>query len=514
MLLCLILLPLIGAGVSWFIDSSSVSGEKRLVPFFFSLATFILSLVIWFLFDNTSAQMFQMTWSPSAISGHTNSESVLLGIDAISLWMILLTAFLFPICILCSPASLCAVLAILESLLLSCWCIMDLLGFYILFESTLIPMFLLICLGGSRERKVRAAYLLVFYTLIGSLVWLPCVLFIYSEVGTTSLELLYMHKWGFNTQCILWWGFFLALAVKIPVVPVHLWLPEAHVEAPTAGSVLLAGVVLKLGTYGFLRFCLPLLPDACLYYSPLVCTISLIGLIYTSFSTLRQVDLKKVIAYSSIAHMNMANMALFTMHEQSYTGCLFMMISHGIVSPALFLLVGNVYSRYHTKSFRDLTGGFALTMPMWSAFFFVFSMANMALPLSPNFISECALFCGVFSTNTVLAICATFSMILSAAYTLWTYARIVHGLPNLNGTNYASSPGAQAGLHLMGTQEAQSNIHSGDLNKRNLNMTDSNRIEFWCLVPLAVCLLWLGLKPEMLIENISNSVFLLHYLIN
>jgi NADH-quinone oxidoreductase subunit M len=461
------------------------------MPFLFSLATFIVSLVVWFFFDATSEHMFQLTWSPAsnsgAMEGNINSESVLLGIDAISLWMILLTAFLFPICILCSPASLCTVLAILESLLLACWCIMDLLYFYILFESTLIPMFLLICLGGSRERKVRAAYLLVFYTLIGSLVWLPCVLFIYSEAGTTSLELLYTHKFGFNTQCILWWGFFIALAVKIPVVPVHLWLPEAHVEAPTAGSVLLAGVVLKLGTYGFLRFCLPLLPEASLYYSPLVCTLSLIGLIYTSFSTLRQVDLKKVIAYSSIAHMNMANMALFTMHEQSYTGCIYMMISHGIVSPALFLLVGNAYKRYHTKSFRDLTGGFALTMPLWSAFFFVFSMANMALPLSPNFISECALFCGVFSTNTVLAICATFSMILSAAYTLWTYARIVHGMPNLSGADNRLVP------------------HQ---------MADSTRLEYWCLVPLAVCLLWLGLKPELLIENLSNSVFVLHYLIN
>jgi proton-translocating NADH-quinone oxidoreductase chain M len=273
--------------------------------------------------------------------------------------------------------------------------------------------------------------------------------------------------------------FFLALAVKIPVVPIHLWLPEAHVEAPTAGSVLLAGVVLKLGTYGFLRFCLPLLPDACSYYSPLVLTLGLISLIYASLTTLRQVDLKKVIAYSSIAHMNMANMAIFTLHHQSMLASLFMMLSHGVVSPALFLCVSVVYDRFHSKLFRYLSGGAAITMPLFSIFFFIFSLANMALPLSPNFLSEFAILCGLFSSHVMATLLATFSMVLAAAYTLWAYARLVHGMPN---------------SHYM------------------INSTDLNRLEFWCLFPLLVCTLWLGLKPSLVLDSMTHSVLFLHEL--
>jgi proton-translocating NADH-quinone oxidoreductase chain M len=458
----LISLPLFGALFAWLFGNE----KARVISYFFTLITFFVSLVIWFFFDPISAQTFQLVWG-------------VFGIDAISLWMILLTTLLFPICILCSNANLCYLLLLLESILLASWCILDLLGFYVLYESILIPMFLLICLGGSRERKVRAADQLVFYTLIGSLIWLPCVLLMYSEAGTTNLELLYHHQWDFAAQCFLWWGFFLALAVKIPVVPIHLWLPEAHVEAPTAGSVLLAGVVLKLGSYGFLRFCLPLLPDACSYYGPLVITLGLVSLIYTSLTTLRQVDLKKVIAYSSIAHMNMANIAIFTLHDQSLVGCLFMMISHGVVSPALFLCVGIIYDRYHTKLFRYISGGCATTMPLFSIYFFLFSMANMALPLSPNFLSELAILCGIFSSHILVALLATVSMVLSAAYTLWAYARVVHGMPNPAYT---------------------------------VKMTDLNRREFWTLFPLLVCTVWLGIKPGSVLSSITNSVSHLHHL--
>nr|YP_010500134.1 NADH dehydrogenase subunit 4 [Gormaniella terricola]UWV18311.1 NADH dehydrogenase subunit 4 [Gormaniella terricola] len=462
LLITLILTPLVGAILVWF------TGPQNAFKYslWTTLISFVLSLGLWFCFDASSAEMFQLGWG-------------LVGLDGISLWMVLLTTLLFPICILCSPTSLCTVLLLLESMLLACWSVLDLLGFYVLFESTLIPMFLLICLGGSRDRKIRAAYQLVFYTLIGSLAWLPCVLLMYSEAGTTSIELLYAYNWSVDTQLFLWWGFFLALAVKIPVIPIHLWLPEAHVEAPTAGSVLLAGVVLKLGTYGFLRFCLPLLPDACLYYSPFVITLGLISLIYSSLTTLRQVDLKKVIAYSSIAHMNMANMAIFTLHDQSLLGSLFMMISHGVVSPALFLCVGVIYNRYHTKLFRYLSGGCATTMPIFSLFFFIFSLANMALPLSPNFISELSILCGIFSTHTIACLLATISMVLSAAYTLWAYARLVHGMPN-----------------------GQTITH----------MTDVNRLEFWTLAPLLICTLWLGLKPSLVIDSMANSVMHLHHL--
>jgi proton-translocating NADH-quinone oxidoreductase chain M len=340
-------------------------------------------------------------------------------------------------------------------------------------------MFLLIGVGGSRDRKIKAAYMLLLYTLIGSLIMLPCLLLIYSETGTTNLELLYHHQWSPERQYLLWWGFFAAFAVKIPMVPLHLWLPEAHVEASTAGSVLLAGVLLKLGTYGFIRFLLPLLPDACLYYSPLMLTLSLIALIYTSLTTLRQVDLKKIIAYSSVAHMNMVNMAIFSLNDLSSEAALFLMISHGIVSPALFLLVGVIYDRYHTKLLYYL-GGFASTMPLFSIFFFIFSLSNMALPLSPNFISEFLTLCGVFSFHSWVALLSCSSMTLSGAYSLWAYARVVHG-----------------------TTKPQYITHFADLCRR----------EFYILMPLFLITVWLGVKPNLLLDSLAGSVYASHHLV-
>ena len=282
------------------------------------------------------------------------------GLDGRSLWMVLLTTALFPICILCSwqlPAQsvgkhirqVCTILLVLEGMLLAVWTILDLLAFYILYESVLIPMFLLIGLAGSRQRKIRAAYQLVLYTLFGSLLMLPCLLLMYAETGTTNLELIYAYDWTFERQRILWWGFFFAFAVKIPMVPLHLWLPEAHVEASTAGSVLLAGVLRKLGSYGFLRFLLPLFPDATVFYGPFVLTLSLIALIYASLTTRRQVDLKKIIAYSSVAHMNLVTLSLFSLNDLGTIAASFLMRSHGVVSPALFLCVGMLYGHCGMK---------------------------------------------------------------------------------------------------------------------------------------------------------------------
>jgi len=365
-------------------------------------------------------------------------------------------------------------LMLLESMLLATWTILDLLTFYVLYESILIPMFLLVGLGGSRSRKIRAAYQLVLYTLFGSLFMLPCLLFIYSETGTTNLELLYQYQWSIDKQLVLWWGLFMAFAVKIPMVPLHLWLPEAHVEASTAGSVLLAGVLLKLGSYGFLRFCIPLFPEASRFYSPFVLTLSLIALIYTSLTTLRQVDLKKIIAYSSIAHMNMIMLSLFSLNECGSMAAMFMMLSHGVVSPALFLCVGVLYDRYHTKLLKYL-GGTANTMPLFSIMFLLFSLGNMALPLFPNFIAEFLTLCGVYAYHTWAMLIACTSMVLSAAYSLWAYARVVHGLPKPQYMHY---------------------------------MCDICRREFWTFVPLLLITIWWGFKPSTVFESMTNALYL------
>jgi proton-translocating NADH-quinone oxidoreductase chain M len=481
LLICTILLPAIGSLWVWLLPNVDFQ-KHRLHTLCITLITLLLSLVLWSSFDNSSAEMFSYVTKIEKSWRGSIWLSLQLGIDAISLWMILLTTVLFPICVLCSWNSfkkeLMIILLLLETMLLAVWSILDLLGFYILYESVLIPMFLLIGIGGSRDRKVRAAYQLVLYTLLGSLIMLPCLLLIYAETGTTNLELLYHHQWSLERQYLLWWGFFAAFAVKIPMVPLHLWLPEAHVEASTAGSVLLAGVLLKLGTYGFIRFLLPLLPEACDFYSPLMLTLSLIALIYSSLTTLRQVDLKKIIAYSSVAHMNMVNMAIFCSNDLSSAAAIFLMISHGIVSPALFLLVGVIYDRYHTKLLRYL-GGFANTMPLFSIFFFIFSLSNMALPLSPNFIAEFLTLCGVFSFHSWVALLSCSSMTLSGAYSLWAYARVVHGLPK---TQYIT--------------------HFADLCRR----------EFYILLPLFLICIWLGLKPSLLLDSLSGSVFASHHL--
>jgi proton-translocating NADH-quinone oxidoreductase chain M len=472
--------PLIGA-IFVFLLPKGNHGAHSWWALFFSLFALIFSLGIWMTFDGASTEPFQKVISLQSEWKGLLWLSFEFGIDGLSLWMILLTTALFPICILCSWQSqwrcsqeFMILLLLLESMLLATWTILDLLTFYVLYESILIPMFLLIGLGGSRNRKIRAAYQLVLYTLFGSLFMLPCLLFIYSETGTTNLELLYHYQWSFNKQLVLWWGFFFAFAVKIPMVPLHLWLPEAHVEASTAGSVLLAGVLLKLGSYGFLRFCIPLFPEACHFYSPWVITLSLIALIYTSLTTLRQVDLKKIIAYSSIAHMNMVMLSLFSLNDLGTTAAMFMMLSHGVVSPALFLCVGALYDRYHTKLLKYL-GGCANTMPLFSLLFFIFSLANMALPLFPNFIAEFLTLCGIFSFHTWAMLLACTSMVLSAAYSLWAYARVVHGLPK---PQYVTA------------------------------MCDLCRREFWTFIPIILICLWWGFKPQILFDSMTSSIFL------
>ena len=474
-----LLLPLGGALAIGLVSSRSVSLHRNLALITTSL-TLAVALRLWATFVPSAPEPFQH------VVGLAGGWSGLMwirlefGLDGLSLWMVLLTAFLMPLAVLCSWRTMehqsgpfMALLLVLETALLAAFTCLDLLGFYVLYESALLPMFLLIGLGGSRPRKVRAAYLLVLYTLIGSLAMLPCVLLMYSQAGTTSFELLANESWAHPRQLVLWWGLFLAFAVKVPMMPLHLWLPEAHVEASTAGSVLLAGVLLKLGTYGFLRFSLPLLPYASAYYGPLVLCLSLIGLIYASLTTLRQVDLKKLVAYSSVAHMNLIVLAIFTGSDLGAIGASFLMLAHGVASPALFLLVGAMYDRTHTKALKYL-GGAATAMPLFSFLFFVFSLANMALPLTPNFVGEFLCLCSLFAHQGWVLIGACIGVLLSAAYTMWAYARVVHGMPK------TSTLGALA---------------------------DLGRREVWTLLPLAALTLWWGLKPGIVLDQLSTGLW-------
>lgn len=482
LLLWVLLLPLAGAFFLCLLPGKNVAAHRS-AALFFSYATFLCSLLLWAAFLPNSPEPFQQIVGVSGGWNGTVWVRLFFGLDGLSLWMVLLTTFLMPLAILCSWTSqknhsqtFMALLLVLETCLLASFTCLDLLGFYIFYECTLLPMFLLIGLGGSRPRKVRAAYLLVIYTLVGSLAMLPCVLLMYSQAGSTSFLLLLTEHWAPSRQYVLWWGLFLAFAVKVPMVPLHLWLPEAHVEASTAGSVLLAGVLLKLGSYGLLRFSLPLLPEASSYYGPFVLCLCMIGLVYASLTTLRQVDLKKLVAYSSIAHMSMVILALFTLNDLGAVAGTFLMLAHGVASPALFLLVGAMYDRTHTKALKYL-GGAATAMPLYSIMLFIFSLCNMALPLTPNFVAEFLCLCSIFAYHLGAFAAALIAVILSAAYTMWAYARVVHGMPK---PQY---------------------FHA---------LADLNRREFYCLVPLLLLALWWGLKPDYLLGQLSSSLWFWH----
>nr|YP_010470390.1 NADH dehydrogenase subunit 4 [Symbiochloris sp. SG-2018]UVF37878.1 NADH dehydrogenase subunit 4 [Symbiochloris sp. SG-2018] len=398
-----------------------------------TLVNFLTSLILWILFDySTSKFQFVYNLNQNPFLAYLNCSFVF-GIDGISLFFILLTTFLIPICLLVSWVSMnqyireyCICLLVLESLLIAVFSTLDLLLFYVFFEGVVIPMYIMIGVWGSRQRKIQAAYQFFLYTIGGSILMLLGILCIYIQVGTTDLSILFTTEISERRQILLWLSFFASFAVKIPMVPVHIWLPEAHVEAPTAGSLILAGLLLKLGTYGFLRFSIPLFPYASVYLTPLVLAISLIGVIYTSLTTIRQIDLKKIIAYSSVAHMNVVTIGLFCLNAQGIEGSLFLMLAHGVVSPALFLCVDVLYSRYKTRSMKYY-GGCAQTMPLFSFFFLAFTMANIALPSSANFVGEFLIFQGTFLSHTVTCILAATSMVLSGCYALWACNRVLFG---------------------------------------------------------------------------------------
>lgn len=399
-----------------------------------------------------------MWWTFDA-SGHGLQMLVILGrshlafgIDGVALSLMLLTTVLFPICMmLLRTVAGFMTFIILEVLILGALCVLDLLGFYILFEASLILLFLLI--GRAPYGSLEAAYKIVLYTMAGSLVLLPTLFMIYSECGTTNV--LYMTL-ACNHQTVLGWGLLAVLAIKIPLMPVHLWLPEAHVAAPTAGSVLLAGVLLKLGGIGFLRFMLPVVPEFCVSVFPLVATLCLVSFLFSTLSTLRQIDLKKIVAYSSIAHMSLVTMAIFAQSEFSaYSSC-FLMIAHGLVSPALFLIVGILYDRAHTK-FILYFSGIGASMPIASTLFFLFTLGNLAFPLFPNFIAEMLCLVSIFAVHELLAYVFCVCQVLGAAYGFWAFNRVVHG--------------------------------------KAVGPSDISRTELHTILPLLIGVVWLGIIP-------------------
>lgn len=362
-----------------------------------------------------------------------NGISWSIGLDGISIFFISLTTLLIPICLLLNWESVyyrskdyIMLLLSLELLVINVFLSLDLFFFFLFFESVLIPMFLIIGIWGSRERKIHAAYQFFIYTFIGSIFMLIVIFILYLNAGSTNLLVILDTPITNERQLLLWLGFFFSFCVKVPVIPFHIWLPEAHVEAPTSGSIILAGILLKLGTYAFIRFLIPIFPDATIYFTPLALTMFIISIIYGSFSTIRQIDLKKIIAYSSIVHMNFALLGLFTNTIEGYQGSLFLMLSHGIISGALFLCVGILYDRYHTRLIFYY-GGLISYMPLFGIFFLVFILSNMGFPGTSGFVGEFLVLVSICKINIKIAILSSASLFFGAVYCIWLYNRTMFG---------------------------------------------------------------------------------------
>lgn len=397
---------------------------------------FVLSLFLWIGFDQSTPKfqfVVNLLWLPIA------NINLTLGIDGISLFFVILTSLIFPICFLSSWFSIkkniksyLIFFLIMEMILILVFTCLDLIFFYIFFEAILIPMFLVIGIWGSRQRKVRAAYLFFLYTLFGSLFMLVGVVYIYHFAGTTNYEVLSSIQFPVYDQKWLWLSFFASFAAKVPMLPFHIWLPEAHVEAPTAGSVLLAGLLLKLGSYGFLRFSLALFPIASIYFTPFIFTLSLLGVVYTSLTAIRQTDLKRLIAYTSVAHMNLVIIGLFTGTVIGVEAALLQSLSHGFVSSALFLIIGVLYDRWHSRVIKYYSG-LAHTMPVFISIFLFFTMANLGLPGTSSFVGEFLLLVSAFESNTSVCFFAATSMVFGGAYSLWLFNRVAYGNIKITG---------------------------------------------------------------------------------
>lgn len=409
-------------------DGEIAKRNVRNVALITTISTFLFSLSIWFNFDNSVAG-FQMV---EKVNWLGNFMSYQMGVDGISMLFVILTTFLMPFCILASWESVnervkeyMVAFLVLETFMIGVFCSLDLVLFYIFFEAGLIPMYLIIGVWGGK-RRVYASYKFFLYTLLGSVLMLLAMMAMYWNAGTTDIQSLLNHKFPASMQTWLWLAFFASFAVKMPMWPVHTWLPDAHVEAPTAGSVVLAAILLKMGGYGFLRFSLPMFPLASAEFAPLIYTLSIIAIIYTSLVALAQEDIKKLIAYSSIAHMGYVTLGIFTANIYGVQGGIYQMLSHGLVSGALFLCVGVIYDRMHTREIAAY-GGLVNRMPKYAVAFMIFTMANVGLPGTSGFVGEFLVLLGAFKTNSWLAFFATTGVILSAAYALWLYRRVIFG---------------------------------------------------------------------------------------
>ncbi|MBL6840775.1 MAG: NADH-quinone oxidoreductase subunit M [Pelagibacterales bacterium] len=478
----IIFLPLLGVLLLSIINSNSKSGERNLkhTALWVVCLNFIISIVMLANFDQSDPN-FQFTenyfWINSGISYH-------LGVDGISILLVILTTFLMPFCILASFESIKVSLKeyliaflILETLMIGVFCSLDLILFYLFFEGGLIPMFLIIGIWGG-ERRVYSTFKFFLFTLAGSVFMLLAIIAIYIEAGTTDIVYLLQYDIDPSLQYIFWLAFFASFAVKIPMWPVHTWLPDAHVEAPTAGSVILAGVLLKMAGYGFIRFSLGMFPIASSYFATLIFTLSIIAIIYASLIALVQKDMKKLIAYSSVAHMGFVTLGIFTFTLQGIEGAIIQMISHGIVSAALFLCVGVVYDRIHTREIERY-GGLVNRMPLYSFVFMIFIMGSIGLPGTSGFVGEFLVLLAIFSVNTYFAVFATTGVVLAAAYSLWLYRKVIFG-----------------------------SLIKEDL----LEILDLSRREIIILFPLAFLTIFFGFYPQPLINIIEPAT--LHLISN
>ncbi|QGM93675.1 NADH-quinone oxidoreductase subunit M [Methylocystis rosea] len=439
-----------------------------------TLATFALSLVIWSGFDTTSAA-FQFVEEKNWLGSGLVYK---MGVDGFSMPFVLLTTFLMPFAILASWDSIqkrvkeyMIAFLVLETLMIGVFCALDIVLFYLFFEGGLIPMFLIIGIWGGK-RRVYASFKFFLYTLVGSLLMLVAILAMYGKAGTTDITVLLHTDFPKEMQTWLWLAFFASFAVKMPMWPVHTWLPDAHVEAPTAGSVILAAILLKMGGYGFIRFSLPMFPDASTNFAPLIYALSVIAIVYTSLVALVQEDIKKLIAYSSVAHMGFVTMGLFTLNAQGMQGAIFQMISHGLVSGALFLCVGVIYERMHTREISAY-GGLVNRMPIYAFVFMLFTMANVGLPGTTGFIGEFLSLTGAFQANSWVALIATSGVVLSAAYALYLYRRVIFGV----------------------------------LDKASLkNITDLTPREIAIFTPLVLLTIYYGVQPQAILNATQASV--------
>ena len=471
----LILLPIVGALFLFFTkDKDGNNLTAKYVALFTTIVNFLISIYLWLLFDPTTSA-FQFVEERIWIKDFINYK---VGVDGISILFILLTTFITPLCIVSVNNTvknrlrdfLIAIL-IMESFMIGVFCALDLIVFYLFFEAGLIPMFLIIGIWGGPKR-VYSAFKFFLYTLLGSVLMLVAIISIYWISGTTDVIKLYELGIDAKYQNLLWLAFFSSFAVKTPMWPVHTWLPDAHVEAPTAGSVLLAAILLKMAGYGFIRFSLGLFPVASEVFTPLIYTLSVIAIIFTSFIALMQEDMKKLIAYSSVAHMGFVTLGIFTLQQQGIEGSIIQMISHGLVSAALFLCVGVVYDRMHSRLIKSY-GGIVTIIPKYSILFMLFTLAALGLPGTSGFIGEFLILMGAFKDNFLVAVIASFGVILGAAYMLWLYKRVVFG-----------------------------KLVNQDLKQ----MVDLNRSEYLILTCLAVPTLFFGFYPEPLFNTIEVSV--------